>query len=147
MPVWWRGTLIQYAGRLHRFHPGKKEVRIYDYVDREVATGRFVGPELRVHIVPAPEKLAEQRHLCGRCLWCRWIGKQGEPAVRSGGLESGQLAPEGVQAAPQLLALLFHNRESGFLTGDRLTQRPLRGGRSHDRARPFRLIGASPDSG
>lgn len=36
MPVSWRGTLIQYAGRLHRLHPGKKEVRIYDYVDREV---------------------------------------------------------------------------------------------------------------
>jgi superfamily II DNA or RNA helicase len=36
MPVSWKGTLIQYAGRLHRHHPGKAEVRIYDYVDREV---------------------------------------------------------------------------------------------------------------
>jgi superfamily II DNA or RNA helicase len=36
MPVSWKGTLIQYAGRLHRFRPGKTEVRIYDYVDREV---------------------------------------------------------------------------------------------------------------
>ena len=36
MPVSWKGTLIQYAGRLHRLHPGKTEVRIYDYVDREV---------------------------------------------------------------------------------------------------------------
>ena len=36
MPVSWKGTLIQYAGRLHRHHPSKKEVRIYDYVDREV---------------------------------------------------------------------------------------------------------------
>jgi superfamily II DNA or RNA helicase len=36
MPVSWKGTLTQYAGRLHRLHPGKKEVRIYDYVDREV---------------------------------------------------------------------------------------------------------------
>lgn len=35
MPVSWKGTLIQYAGRLHRHHPGKTEVRIYDYVDRE----------------------------------------------------------------------------------------------------------------
>jgi superfamily II DNA or RNA helicase len=36
MPVSWRGTLIQYAGRLHRAHPGKAEVRIYDYVDHRV---------------------------------------------------------------------------------------------------------------
>jgi superfamily II DNA or RNA helicase len=36
MPVSWKGTLIQYTGRLHRLHPGKTEVRIFDYVDREV---------------------------------------------------------------------------------------------------------------
>ncbi len=36
LPVAWKGTLVQYAGRLHRLHPGKREVRIYDYVDREV---------------------------------------------------------------------------------------------------------------
>jgi superfamily II DNA or RNA helicase len=36
LPVSWRGTLIQYAGRLHRSHPGKGEVRIFDYVDRAV---------------------------------------------------------------------------------------------------------------
>ncbi len=36
MPVSWKGTLIQYSGRLHRHHPGKREVRIYDYVDGEV---------------------------------------------------------------------------------------------------------------
>jgi hypothetical protein len=36
LPFSWKGTLIQYAGRLHRLHPGKSEVRIYDYVDRAV---------------------------------------------------------------------------------------------------------------
>lgn len=36
MPVSWKGTLIQYTGRLHRLHPGKTEVRIYDYADRGV---------------------------------------------------------------------------------------------------------------
>ena len=36
LPVSWKGTLIQYAGRLHRLQPGKTEVRIFDYVDREV---------------------------------------------------------------------------------------------------------------
>ena len=36
MPISWKGTLIQYSGRLHRRHPAKTEVRVYDYVDREV---------------------------------------------------------------------------------------------------------------
>ncbi len=36
MPVAWKGTLVQYTGRLHRLHPRKKEVRIFDYVDRNV---------------------------------------------------------------------------------------------------------------
>lgn len=33
MPISWKGTLAQYAGRLHRNYDGKQEVRIYDYVD------------------------------------------------------------------------------------------------------------------
>ena len=33
MPVSWQGTLQQYAGRLHREHVTKTDVRIYDYVD------------------------------------------------------------------------------------------------------------------
>ncbi|MBK8995403.1 MAG: helicase [Myxococcales bacterium] len=36
LPVSWKGTLVQYTGRLHRLHPMKREVRIYDYVDRQV---------------------------------------------------------------------------------------------------------------
>jgi len=35
LPVSWRGTVAQYAGRLHRLCDGKKEVRIYDYADLE----------------------------------------------------------------------------------------------------------------
>ena len=33
LPVAWRGTVVQYAGRLHRDYDSKKEVIIYDYVD------------------------------------------------------------------------------------------------------------------
>jgi superfamily II DNA or RNA helicase len=33
MPISWHGTLAQYAGRLHRLHDGKREVRVYDYID------------------------------------------------------------------------------------------------------------------
>ncbi|GBE01654.1 type III restriction enzyme, res subunit [bacterium BMS3Abin08] len=37
MPISWRGTIQQYAGRLHRLHANKKVVQIYDYVDAQVA--------------------------------------------------------------------------------------------------------------
>jgi superfamily II DNA or RNA helicase len=33
MPISWKGTLAQYAGRLHRLHHAKREVVIYDYID------------------------------------------------------------------------------------------------------------------
>jgi len=36
MPVSWRGIVAQYAGRLHRLHDGKREVRIHDFADLDV---------------------------------------------------------------------------------------------------------------
>ena len=36
LPVSWRGTVAQYAGRLHRLYDGKREVQIYDYADLNV---------------------------------------------------------------------------------------------------------------
>jgi very-short-patch-repair endonuclease len=36
LPVSWRGTIAQYAGRLDRLCEGKREVRIYDYADLDV---------------------------------------------------------------------------------------------------------------
>jgi len=36
LPISWRGTIQQYAGRLHRNFDGKKEVRIYDYLDENI---------------------------------------------------------------------------------------------------------------
>ncbi len=36
LPISWRGTLNQYAGRLHRIHDTKKKVVIYDYADLDV---------------------------------------------------------------------------------------------------------------
>ena len=49
MPISWRGTLAQYAGRLHRLHAPKRDVVIYDYVDEnepmlaKMATKRELG--------------------------------------------------------------------------------------------------------
>ena len=36
MPIAWKGTVVQYAGRLHRAFPGKRDALIYDYVDAEL---------------------------------------------------------------------------------------------------------------
>ncbi len=33
MPISWKGTLQQYAGRLHRDHTDKESIRIYDYTE------------------------------------------------------------------------------------------------------------------
>ena len=33
MPIFWKGTLQQYVGRLHRLLDGKQVVQVYDYVD------------------------------------------------------------------------------------------------------------------
>jgi very-short-patch-repair endonuclease len=33
LPISWRGTIAQYAGRLHREYAGKREVVIHDYAD------------------------------------------------------------------------------------------------------------------
>lgn len=48
MPISWRGTLAQYAGRLHRLHPDKREVIVYDYVDQAVPVlARMSGRRIR----------------------------------------------------------------------------------------------------
>ena len=36
LPVSWRGTIVQYVGRLHRLHADKHEVQVYDYADLDV---------------------------------------------------------------------------------------------------------------
>ncbi len=43
MPVSWKGTLAQYIGRLHRLHPEKREVLVYDYIDDAVLALRRMG--------------------------------------------------------------------------------------------------------
>lgn len=43
MPMSWKGTLIQYAGRILREHEGKRQVRIVDYADE----GRLLRSMLR----------------------------------------------------------------------------------------------------
>lgn len=63
LPVSWKGTLVQYTGRLHRHHPAKSDVRIYDYADSELPTLR---------------RMLEKRLKAYRAIGYAW---QGMPAV------------------------------------------------------------------
>ncbi|NNJ91641.1 MAG: DNA helicase, partial [Gammaproteobacteria bacterium] len=38
LPISWKGSLAQYAGRIHRQFSGKERVMIYDYVDENLPT-------------------------------------------------------------------------------------------------------------
>ncbi len=50
MPIAWKGTVVQYAGRLHRAHAAKRDIRIYDYVDVEVPVlRRMYAKRLRTY--------------------------------------------------------------------------------------------------
>jgi superfamily II DNA or RNA helicase len=50
MPIAWKGTVVQYAGRLHRGHPGKRDVLIFDYVDSELPVlRRMFAKRLRAY--------------------------------------------------------------------------------------------------
>jgi superfamily II DNA or RNA helicase len=50
LPMSWKGTLVQYTGRLHRLHPKKADVRIFDYVDRDVPVlARMFEKRLRTY--------------------------------------------------------------------------------------------------
>ena len=50
MPIAWKGTVVQYAGRLHRADPAKRDARIYDYVDADVPVlRRMYAKRLRTY--------------------------------------------------------------------------------------------------
>jgi len=44
MPFSRKGTLVQYAGRLHRLHPSKEDVRIYRYAARHALRSDDLEP-------------------------------------------------------------------------------------------------------
>ena len=69
LPISWRGTLTQYAGRLHRLNAAKKEVVIYDYVDFEVPvlakmyTRRRTGYKSIGYEIALPDKRGQAEQL------------------------------------------------------------------------------------
>jgi superfamily II DNA or RNA helicase len=59
MPIAWRGTVVQYAGRLHRAFPGKRDTLIYDYVDAELPVLRRMFAKRLKAYHPSGMKLRE----------------------------------------------------------------------------------------
>lgn len=50
MPIAWKGTVVQYAGRLHRAFPGKHDALVFDYVDAELPVlRRMFAKRLRAY--------------------------------------------------------------------------------------------------
>lgn len=82
MPISWKGTLQQYAGRLHREHAGKTDVRIIDFVD----TGH-----------PALVRMWDKRQRGYRAIGCsiRADASAEEPFEAEGSLD--RALPTGVQ--------------------------------------------------
>ena len=72
MPIAWKGTLAQYAGRLHRLNDAKREVIIYDYVDMRVpvlarmATKRRIGYQAIGYQVLGTRDLFSQQAVTSR---------------------------------------------------------------------------------
>lgn len=70
LPISWRGTLTQYAGRLHRLNAAKKNVIIYDYVDAEIPVlGRMFAKRRTNYrgigyTIPVPTTEREAVQLC-----------------------------------------------------------------------------------
>jgi superfamily II DNA or RNA helicase len=64
LPISWKGTIQQYAGRLHRQYDGKQEVRIYDYLDDSMPMlarmykKRLIGYKSIGYEITEPEKAA-----------------------------------------------------------------------------------------
>ena len=63
LPISWKGTLQQYAGRLHRTFDGKKEVRIYDYIDEQIPMlMRMYGKRLKGYKAIGYNLLSRKSH-------------------------------------------------------------------------------------
>ena len=67
MPSSFKGKIVQYAGRLHRYHKDKQDIRIYDYVDgkvsvlarmyqRRLKTYKMLGYEVKKDVLNGEEK-------------------------------------------------------------------------------------------
>ena len=85
LPISWRGTLIQYAGRLHRLHDQKSEVIIYDYADLAV---------------PTLARMHERRRRGYRAIGYKVEGARG---IEAGRVRTGSPAPPN-SASPRLPA-------------------------------------------
>ena len=60
-PIAWKGTLTQYAGRLHREYPEKQDVIIYDYVDMHIPVlERMYHKRLKAYFQIAYKALASK---------------------------------------------------------------------------------------
>ena len=66
LPIAWRGTLAQYAGRLHRLYDSKHAVVIYDYVDSAVPVLARMAAKRRKGYVTLGYEIGDSRDIFER---------------------------------------------------------------------------------
>ena len=66
LPIAWRGTLTQYAGRLHRLYDSKHAVVIYDYVDSAVPVLARMAAKRRKGYVTLGYEIGDSRDIFER---------------------------------------------------------------------------------
>ena len=99
MPISWKGTLAQYVGRLHRIHPEKREVLVYDYLDgavpalRRMAKRRIRGYESLSYTVEVARRPERRVKIFGRCM--ETGARSPESAAGTAHLASGHRPPRG----------------------------------------------------
>lgn len=118
-PVSWKGVVEQYAGRLHREYPGKKNVYIFDYVDTHIPVfDKMYAKRLRtykrigysLHTSDAPEKQTANAIFDSDNY--RSVFEQDiREAVKSVVISSPTLSRKRVE---QLIALLQPGQENGL---------------------------------
>lgn len=60
LPISWKGTLAQYAGRIHRSFEDKNAVQIYDYVEPNVPMlSRMYQKREKGYVAPGYEVLLD----------------------------------------------------------------------------------------
>lgn len=117
--VSWRGTIAQYAGRLHRLYDAKRDVRIYDYADLDV---------------PMPARMFDRRCRGYEAVATPWCcrparSRAGQPTSCCHRIPSGNATTPAASGASFVMASTCHSPRCSFMLLGRCrrTRRERRG--------------------
>ena len=115
MPHAWNGTLVQYAGRLHRLHPGKPEVRVgrgHLFGKNGLVYPRSLQPPAKSFFLFGPRGTGKSS----------WLRDRLPDAIHLDLLESDLYTP--LLASPQRLEGMIPQRYRGWVVLDEVQKVP-----------------------